>query len=261
MGHEDSIASVVDHIKYDAYGNILSQTSSANQPRLAYAGMQLDQATGLYYDNARYYNPATGTFLSQDPKGFAGGNSNLYGYVNNDPTNLVDPSGLSPKGGPGGRGGSGGPGGPHGGGPGGGGGSNTPGAYHYSNDQLNGSWISNFIDDFFDQDDYGTAGDVTPSDAVVTATEVAFITGQALLGAASGLDLAYSIWGLADAWSAAGAGAVEAGAEATAASTATAAGTGSVLADTAEAATEAGEAEAAGEFGMDEKSLELGAEQ
>jgi RHS repeat-associated protein len=119
---------VVDHIKYDAYGNIISQSSESNQPRFAYAGMQLDAATGLYYDNARYYNSTTGTFLSQDPKGFAGGNTNLYGYVNNDPANLVDPSGLSPKGGPGGRGGSGGPGGPHGGGPANSGGYNTPGA-------------------------------------------------------------------------------------------------------------------------------------
>ena len=32
-------------------------------------------------------------FISQDPIGFAGGDSNLYGYVLNDPVNLVDPSG------------------------------------------------------------------------------------------------------------------------------------------------------------------------
>jgi RHS repeat-associated protein len=66
--------------------------------------MQLDTATGLYYDNARYYDSSTGQFISQDPTGFAGGNTNLYGYVNNDPTNLIDPTGLSPKGNPGGGG-------------------------------------------------------------------------------------------------------------------------------------------------------------
>jgi RHS repeat-associated protein len=89
---------VLDHIVYDSYGNILSQTNSAYQARFTYTGMQLDAATGLYFDNARYYDPATGRFISQDPTGFAGGNTNLNGYVNNDPINLVDPTGLSPKG-------------------------------------------------------------------------------------------------------------------------------------------------------------------
>ena len=29
-------------------------------PLYTYAGMQLDQATGLYYDGARYYSPEPG---------------------------------------------------------------------------------------------------------------------------------------------------------------------------------------------------------
>jgi len=88
---------VLDHIVYDPYGNILSQTNSSYQPRFAFGGMQLDQATGLYYDNARFYDSGTGTFISQDPLGFGGGTTDLYDYVCNDPTNLIDPSGLSPK--------------------------------------------------------------------------------------------------------------------------------------------------------------------
>lgn len=44
---------------------------------------------------ARDYNPDTGRFLSEDPIGFYGGDTNLYRYVNNDPVNFVDPSGLS----------------------------------------------------------------------------------------------------------------------------------------------------------------------
>lgn len=35
-----------------------------------------------------------GRFISRDPIGFAGGDVNLYGYVQNNPTNLKDPSGL-----------------------------------------------------------------------------------------------------------------------------------------------------------------------
>jgi RHS repeat-associated protein len=85
---------VTDHIVYDPYGNILSQTNPANQPRFGFDGMQLDQATGSYYDNARYYDSSTGTFISRDPLGFGGGSSNLYDYVSNKPTKLSDPTGM-----------------------------------------------------------------------------------------------------------------------------------------------------------------------
>jgi RHS repeat-associated protein len=54
----------------------------------------LDTATELYNNRARYYDPATGRPLSQDPLGFNAGDSNLYRYVNNAPTNATDPSGL-----------------------------------------------------------------------------------------------------------------------------------------------------------------------
>jgi RHS repeat-associated protein len=43
---------------------------------------------------ARYYDPAIGRFLSEDPLGFSGDDENLYAYVGNDPTDLVDPLGL-----------------------------------------------------------------------------------------------------------------------------------------------------------------------
>jgi RHS repeat-associated protein len=89
-----SAGSVVNHIVYDPYGNIVSQTNSEYQPRLAFDGMQLDTATGLYYDNARYYDSSTGRFISQDPLGFAGGTSDLYQYVLNNPVDLTDPTGL-----------------------------------------------------------------------------------------------------------------------------------------------------------------------
>jgi RHS repeat-associated protein len=42
---------------------------------------------------ARYYNPTTGRFLSEDPIGLAGG-FNLYAYAQDSPTNRVDPSGC-----------------------------------------------------------------------------------------------------------------------------------------------------------------------
>ncbi len=88
-----SSGTVLDAITYDAYGNILSETSSSSGDRFKFAGMQYDSTTGLYYDHARYYDPNTGRFVSQDPKGFAAGDTNLYRYVSNSPTVLTDPSG------------------------------------------------------------------------------------------------------------------------------------------------------------------------
>ena len=99
--HEGSVRDVVgnsgtvlDHIQYDSFGNVLSQTNSGNAMRLGYTGQQFDAETGLYYDHARYYDPATGRFLSTDPSGFSAGDANLYRYVGNRPVNNTDPTGL-----------------------------------------------------------------------------------------------------------------------------------------------------------------------
>ncbi len=45
------------------------------------------------YYRARYYNPTTGRFLSEDPIGFRGG-INKYAYVGGSPSNFIDPFGL-----------------------------------------------------------------------------------------------------------------------------------------------------------------------
>ena len=89
-----SSGAVLDAITYDAYGNILNETSPSNGDRFKFAGMQYDATTGIYYDHARYYDPNTGRFVSQDPKGFAAGDANLYEYTTNMPTNFTDPSGC-----------------------------------------------------------------------------------------------------------------------------------------------------------------------
>jgi RHS repeat-associated protein len=58
-----------------------------------YAGQYYDQETGLHYNYHRYYDPATGRYLTADPIGLAGG-INLFAYVGGNPVNLVDPYGL-----------------------------------------------------------------------------------------------------------------------------------------------------------------------
>jgi len=50
---------------------------------------------GRYY-RARYYHPGLQRFISEDPIGFAAGDSNLYAYVMNGPLNAIDPLGLEP---------------------------------------------------------------------------------------------------------------------------------------------------------------------
>jgi hypothetical protein len=47
----------------------------------------------LQYNRARYYDPATGRWISQDPLGFDAGDSNLYRYAQNRPPSATDPSG------------------------------------------------------------------------------------------------------------------------------------------------------------------------
>jgi RHS repeat-associated protein len=90
----DSMATVVNHIRYDSFGKITSETNAAVDFLFAYTGRERDEETGLYYYRARYYDPAVGRFVSEDPLGFAAGDTNLVRYVGNSVTALSDPSGL-----------------------------------------------------------------------------------------------------------------------------------------------------------------------
>jgi len=60
---------------------------------LQYTGRESDAETGIYYYRARYYDPATGRFISEDPTGFGGG-LNFFQYARNNATLFNDPLGL-----------------------------------------------------------------------------------------------------------------------------------------------------------------------
>ena len=84
---------VVQRIDYDEFGNITQDTNPGFQP-FGFAGGVFDKHTGLTRFGARDYDPEAGRWTAKDPIGFAGGDTNLYGYVVNDPVNFVDPWGL-----------------------------------------------------------------------------------------------------------------------------------------------------------------------
>ncbi len=90
----DSAGSIVDTIQYDSFGNILSETNPSRGDRFKFAGREFDSTTGLYYNRARYYDPRTGEFISEDPLVFGGGDANLQRYAGNDPVNATDPTGT-----------------------------------------------------------------------------------------------------------------------------------------------------------------------
>jgi RHS repeat-associated protein len=92
----DVSGNVVYHTGYDSFGNNIS-TSGTGGDRFGFTGREHDAALNLYYNRARFYDPATGRFLSRDPIGFEAGDANLFRYVGNGPTNGIDPSGLAEK--------------------------------------------------------------------------------------------------------------------------------------------------------------------
>jgi RHS repeat-associated protein len=63
--------------------------TSSDDYLASYTGKEYD-ASGLIYFNARYYDPALGRFLAEDPSRQG---SNWYAYCGNNPINRIDPSG------------------------------------------------------------------------------------------------------------------------------------------------------------------------
>ena len=77
---------------YDSYGNVTASSGSLANP-FQYTGREMDSETGLYYYRARYYDPSTGRFLSEDLPFIDG--VNAYTYVDNEPVDWLDSSGNS----------------------------------------------------------------------------------------------------------------------------------------------------------------------
>ena len=93
----DGTGTVQNHITYDSFGKITSQTNPVFTTIFAYTGREFDGETGQYYYRARYYDQNVGRFIGEDPIGFNAGDSNLYRYVGNSPINHTDAYGLAPN--------------------------------------------------------------------------------------------------------------------------------------------------------------------
>jgi RHS repeat-associated protein len=91
----NSSGAVTDSYTYDAFGLPLTTTGTTPNNFL-YSGEQYDSALGLYYLRSRYYNPATGRFLSRDSEdgnAFDPQTLHKYLYVGANPVNASDPTG------------------------------------------------------------------------------------------------------------------------------------------------------------------------
>jgi RHS repeat-associated protein len=88
----DGAATLAAQYSYSPYG-VTQTTNEIPENPFHFTGREFD-ADDLYYYRARYYDPTLGRFISEDPIGPSGGDFNLYGYVQNNPVNLIDPLGL-----------------------------------------------------------------------------------------------------------------------------------------------------------------------
>lgn len=81
---------------YSDFGEAAATADESFFNEICYTGAVYDNATGMYYMRARYYEPGTGRFITQDTyRGEASdsGTWHLYAYCSNDPVNYTDPSG------------------------------------------------------------------------------------------------------------------------------------------------------------------------
>lgn len=87
----DHLGAITQTYGYSPFGRDRAGTGSTPNT-LKYTGREQDPS-GLYYYRARYYDPDTRRFLTEDPIGFEGG-INLYAYAGNNPLRFNDPMGL-----------------------------------------------------------------------------------------------------------------------------------------------------------------------
>ncbi|YCM43521.1 RHS repeat-associated core domain-containing protein [Verrucomicrobiaceae bacterium 227] len=81
-------------LEYDSFGNPLTAVPSDFGPH-RFAGRFFNEATGLYENGKRNYDPNAGRFHQQDPVRYESDDYNLYRYAGNNPISATDPLGTT----------------------------------------------------------------------------------------------------------------------------------------------------------------------
>jgi fibro-slime domain-containing protein/RHS repeat-associated protein len=91
----NALGQTTDQYTFSAFGTLVRKQGTTENEFL-YTGQQYDANAGFYYLRARYYDPATGRFTSSDTfdgNPFEPMTLHKYVYANDNPANMVDPSG------------------------------------------------------------------------------------------------------------------------------------------------------------------------
>ena len=93
----DNVSGKTDDYTYEAWGDVVAQAGASVNPMqyVGQLGYYRDEDLERTHVRRREYSDILGRFFSQDPLRQPGGDDNLYRYVQNDPVNAVDPSGLA----------------------------------------------------------------------------------------------------------------------------------------------------------------------
>jgi RHS repeat-associated protein len=89
----DEQGKIVQIYDYAPFGNqIMNESDGSSLVSHSFTDKELEKDLGLYYFEARWYNPRTGQFVSSDPM-----DGMSYGYAASNPLSFIDPTGLYNK--------------------------------------------------------------------------------------------------------------------------------------------------------------------
>ncbi len=94
-GITDMDGTYTDRYGYMPFGQTITVAASSSNP-FTFVGQfgVLDSGIGIFLMHVRNYDSSDGQFLSDDPIGIVGGQTNTRVYVGGDPISWTDPSGL-----------------------------------------------------------------------------------------------------------------------------------------------------------------------